>query len=604
MPLLLSLEFDRNFYDAVRSGKLDEVKKMLNNNKTLLNYRFTMVEGNAVQVAVVAGHEEIVSALLDQDIDPTLLKKRNDYGETALTLAAAGGKLRIVEKLVDKNDDLVDVRNSQGYLPVVVAALYGHRDIVHYLFPWSLFNLFVSVREDQRLSTGNINNVQKVPDLREESNQANEKHPINYDQLYQDNFKVLGVSMNTELHGYEQNYNFKLKREDLKTDDKATYYGYSSKHNWFMLFKACIAAEIYDIALDVFKLRPDQCIEEIKKEKAPLVCGNKLMYNGEGGCALLREISKKLFRSNMYHAKPIVLARPMLMAILQGNVDFVEVVTEECPDVLWFEIDGLTLVAHAISKGPEKIYRFACKRPETGHLASLIPDRDGNTLLHQAAKLSPSHFTQFLGPALQMQIELQRFMEMKKKVPMCKGILNKNDKTPKDLFGEEHKKLKNEARRWLKDVATSCSVVATLIVTIMFAAASASPGSNKEDAGICTNLQSKYVTAYIISDAFSMFFSCTSAMIFLGIHTSLFREEDFLIKLPLALMFGLFTLFLSIATMLVAFGIALVIMLRLRFVWISIPLLMIGSIPVIIYAILHVRIFIRVLRLTFSNPTN
>ncbi|XP_052198126.1 ankyrin repeat-containing protein NPR4-like [Diospyros lotus] len=203
-----------------------------------------------------------------------------------------------------------------------------------------------------------------------------------------------------------------------------------------------------------------------------------------------------------------------------------------------------------------------------------------------------------------MQRELQRFKEVEKMAPMCKGLVNNKNQTPKDLFDKEHNDLKNQGRDWLKEIATSCSVVATLIVTIMFAAAFTAPGGYKEDTGMPTYLRSKYFSAYIISDAFSLFFSCTSAMIFLGIHTSLFREEDFLIRLPLALMFGLFTLFLSIATMLVAFGTALVIMLRERFVWISIPLLMLGSIPVSIYAILHVRIFFHVLRLTFRNPTN
>ncbi|XP_052198125.1 uncharacterized protein LOC127805010 [Diospyros lotus] len=624
--------FDKKFYEAVRRGKLDEVKSMLDSDNALLDNRFTKFEENAIQVAVVAGKGKIVSELLARVRDLELLKQKNNYGETALTLAAAGGKKRIVKMLVDKYEDLVDVQNSQGYLPVVVAALYGHMDIVSYLLPWYIFVLFEKEEKDRSLNTGNkVKKVKKVL-LKEESNQAKEKHPKNYDQLYQDNFKFLSVSINTELDGYVQNYNFKVESKDLKPvssspDDDATSYEYSSKHNGFMLFQACIKAGIYDIALAVFKLRPDKCIEEMKKENgatlyplaladlakgkinpffawvydnissARLVCGMKSMDNRVGACDLLREITK-------YQAKPTVLGMPMLMAILQENVDFIKVVIEECPDVLWFEIDGLTLFAHAISKGLEKIYTFAYKRPETGHLASFIPDRDGNTLLHQAAKLSPSPFTQSLGPALQMQRELQRFKEMEKKVPMCKGILNKNNQTPKDLFGKEHKKLKNQAQMWLKDVATSCSVVATLIVTIMFTAAFTAPGGYKEDTGIPTNLRSKYFSAYIISDAFSLFFSCTSAMIFLGIHTSLFREEDFLNRLPLALMSGLCTLFLSIATMLVAFGTALVIMLREHFVWISIPLLMLGSIPVSIYAILHVRIFFHVLHLTFRNPTN
>ena len=185
--------------------------------------------------------------------------------------------------------------------------------------------------------------------------------------------------------------------------------------------------------------------------------------------------------------------------------------------------------------------------------------------------------------------------------PMCRKLKNEHNQTPEDLFIEAHMELKEKARDWLKEIAQSCSVVATLIVTIMFAAAFTVPGGENDDTGIPRKLGSKYFTIYIISDALSLLFSCTSAMIFLGIHTSLFREDDFLFKLPLALMFGLLTLFLSIATMMIAFGIALFIMLREHFMWISIPMLTLGSIPVSIYAILHVRIFIHIFRSTFRS---
>ncbi|XP_052194951.1 uncharacterized protein LOC127803011 [Diospyros lotus] len=540
---------------------------MLASNNALLYNRFTKFEENAIQVAVVAEQEKIVSELLDREIDLELLKEENDYGETTLTLAAAKGRMRIVKMLVNKYDDLADVKNGQGQLPVIVAALYGHKDIVRYLYEWTLLeNLFEGEKEDQSLNTGN-----KVQ--------------------------------------------------------------YQSMNNRFGLFKACIRAGIYDIALEVFKLGPGQCIEEMKEEEGttlyplaladlakekrnrflawvndnisstPLEYGKKYMDNHLPALKLLRRISKELSSLYKYdtETKVTVLGKPMLMAILQENEDFVKIATQDCPDVLWLEIDGLTLFDHAISKGLRKIYKFAFKRPETKLFATVRPDRDGNTLLHRAAKLSSS---QSLGPALQMQIELQRFKEVEKMAPMCKGLVNNNNQTPQDLFVVEHKELKDQGRDWLKEIATSCSVVATLIVTIMFAAAFTAPGGYKEDTGIPTNLKSKYFTVYIISDAFSLSFSCTSAMLFLGIHTSLFREEDFLNKLPLALMSGLFTLFLSIATMLVAFGTALVIMLPENFVWIPIPLLVLGSTPVCIYAILHVRIFIQVLCWTFLNPTN
>ncbi|PRQ53096.1 putative PGG domain-containing protein [Rosa chinensis] len=92
-------------------------------------------------------------------------------------------------------------------------------------------------------------------------------------------------------------------------------------------------------------------------------------------------------------------------------------------------------------------------------------------------------------------------------------------------------------------------------------------------------LKAKAFLIFIISDAISLFSSTTSVMIFLGILTSRYKEDDFLKSLPTKMILGLFTLFLSIATMMITFSAALYILLHGKS-WIIIPVILLSSVPI------------------------
>lgn len=221
------LTFHQSFYEAVQLGNLNDVKKFLDADSSLLTTRFTQLEANVIQVAVLAGQPEIVDELLQRINDPKSLKVKNNYGETTLTLAAAKGKIDIAKKLVSKCDELVGIKNLSGDLPVVQAAHFGHNEMVHYLYS----------RSEKHL----MNTSERA---KEAETYEDEGEP------YGDSLKVLNVSINTELYGSEKSYNFKLVSEDLNQDssghaDAQALTLYSSWHNGFRLFKACITTEIY-----------------------------------------------------------------------------------------------------------------------------------------------------------------------------------------------------------------------------------------------------------------------------------------------------------------------------------------------------------------------
>lgn len=104
-------------------------------------------------------------------------------------------------------------------------------------------------------------------------------------------------------------------------------------------------------------------------------------------------------------------------------------------------------------------------------------------------------------------------------------------------------------------------MVGALIITIMFTAAFTIPDGNNQDTGFPMFSHKRLFRVFIISDALSFISSSTSVLVFLGIVTSRYAEEDFYQSLPLKMMIGHCTLMFSIATMMVAFCVGLLIIL-------------------------------------------
>lgn len=184
--------------------------------------------------------------------------------------------------------------------------------------------------------------------------------------------------------------------------------------------------------------------------------------------------------------------------------------------------------------------------------------------------------------------------------PKYKEMLNSSHKTAQTLFTDQHKKLLEEGEKWMKATAESCTVVAALIATIMFSAIFTVPGGYDQYSGIPIYLNRNSFMVFIVSDAMSLFASSSSLLMFFGILTSRYREEDFLKSLPTKLIVGLSCLFFSIATMMITFGITLVMMLRERFHWVSFPIILLASLPVTLFALLQFPLLVEIFFSTYG----
>ncbi|XP_040374689.1 uncharacterized protein LOC112199320 [Rosa chinensis] len=215
----------------------------------------------------------------------------------------------------------------------------------------------------------------------------------------------------------------------------------------------------------------------------------------------------------------------MFDAAERGNSELFPRLWKANPELLWrVNSNKKTIFQVAVECRQEKVYSliYGLTADHKKVIANAADDKN-NSVVHLAAVLSPSaKLDHISGGALHMQRELQWFKELESLSPLCLEYSNTDEKKPGELFTESHKELMKEGEMWMKDTATSCTVVGGLIITMMFATAFAIPGGNNGDTGLPIFIEYKLFMVFIISAAVSLFSSTTSVLMFLGILITTF----------------------------------------------------------------------------------
>ncbi|KAI3909163.1 hypothetical protein MKW98_012900 [Papaver atlanticum] len=297
----------------------------------------------------------------------------------------------------------------------------------------------------------------------------------------------------------------------------------------------------------------------------------------------------------------------MKMAIRHGSLEFVEVCIQLFPFLIWYEMGGQSMIQMAIAERNETILNLICKESGKEKLDLVTRDDEkGNTILHYAAKLAHSaHRNSVPGAYLQMQREMQWLKGVENMISeKNKFKKNENGDTAHDIFTKEHKELKESGERWFKDTSGSCMLVAALIATVAFASSFTVPGGYISDSksnknGIPVFLEKKLFMVFAVADAFALFSSLTSVLMFLAVYTSRYTEFDFLESLPQKLILGLATLYISMASVLIAFSASLFIVVGEMFTWALIPIVGFSCVPVVLIARLKLPLFFDMIRCTY-----
>ncbi|XP_010256236.1 PREDICTED: uncharacterized protein LOC104596682 [Nelumbo nucifera] len=320
---------------------------------------------------------------------------------------------------------------------------------------------------------------------------------------------------------------------------------------------------------------------------------------------LLEHLVHKVIKLDNQLEVAKLLASSLSVAAKFGVVEFFNVVFQSYPPMLgYFGYTMLSILQNAIVNRQAKIFQFLKKTFGSAIAIGNYRDTSKDTILHSAAKLSTSpQLNSIPGAALRMQSELQWFKEVEKIVPPHFGNLkNSEDMTAQAVFTKEHKHLVVEGEKWMKETATSCSLIAVLIVTVAFAAGFTVPGGYKDNQGIPVFLGSNSFKVFAISDALAFFSSTASLLMFLSIFTTRYTEETFLNALPRKLIFGIMMLFLSVAATMVAFSGGYIIMLDNQFPLVVVLLALLAFAPVTVLALLHIPLFVEVVLSTYRHP--
>ncbi|XP_073005317.1 uncharacterized protein [Typha latifolia] len=248
-------------------------------------------------------------------------------------------------------------------------------------------------------------------------------------------------------------------------------------------------------------------------------------------------------------------ATSCLVAAKNGITEMVEKILENFSVAVLDEDENeKNIILLAVEYRQSHIYKLMHERKIMKDSIFGKVDRKGNSALHLAASFNEKFPWNISGKALQMQWEIKWYKYVMQSMDLeFFATYNNKGETAQELFTTTHKNLVKEAGEWLLKTSESCSVVAALIAGVSFASAATVPGGLNQNSG--DPILSGHIPfqVFAFSALVALCFSVTSLIMFLTILTSRYQEQDFDRSLPAKLIFGLTSLFTSIAAMLVSF---------------------------------------------------
>ncbi|KAM7486092.1 hypothetical protein LguiA_002101 [Lonicera macranthoides] len=504
---------------AALNNDWEKAKEFLEKEPNAVRAFITGVSETALMIAARSSDRlNFVRELLVK-MDPPDLALPNFHGLNALHMAAGSSNTEAAKLIVEKNPLLPNIFDKSLSLPLHVAALFGKREMVLYLLSVT--------KEDVE------------PKLFEGESGVKLVHGLVASGLY-------GIQITCAII---------VGRHRLGTCFDNT-----------LMCQHCIHQPVQDI-LQFPQIRSIQDLKTTNYHAVELVK------------CLCSEIVK------LDHSKAsVILGVPVKTASCIGVHEIIEEILGSFPSAIYLTDEmNRTLFHLAIVNRRENIFNIIYQ-VEHKHVFLRAQDRLMNNCLHLAGSLDLESQQKLnlrnsaAGAALQVQRELQWFKAVEEFIlKQDKEQRNSKGQTPAMVFTESHQDLVKEGEQWMKDTSNSCTIVAALIVTIVFAAAITVPGGNNGDTGFPMFMSSAAFIVFALSDALALFASTSSVLMFLSILTSRYGEADFLYALPKRLIIGLATLFLSIIFMMVAFGATLQIVIGNRGSWIIIPVVALGE---------------------------
>ncbi|XP_042026883.1 uncharacterized protein LOC121774031 [Salvia splendens] len=608
---------DMALHRAALKGDWKAARELLIGNEDLIRTAITEGGEIALHIAAVEGHEYFVQNLL-LNMEEEDVKTRNKKGCTALCFAAAAGHVQIAKLMLEKYPNLANIKGDNGVWPLYMAVLQGFGEMAYVLYPesnigsWTPLekaNLLTSaidselydvaeklVREDKTLAvTSDINGVTPL--------QVLARNPL---ALSCDKSQGFWDKIITNVRSYakmSKTDDMNVKRdasklfaclwdaiESYERDDiEAAIHTEGAGVTDSVRAEAAAHAESARTEVAI----PTESINNVTVEATESTHAETIASTGS-------TTDTESENNETTRVRVVDSSELFFIAAESGNDDFLVELFNNDHNLLYkVNMDRHSIFHVAVLRRYVKVFNLMYELGGTKDLLATYVDNDGNNILHLAGKLAPQNQLDTIpGAAWQMQREVMWFKEVEKLVrPASRHKKNKKGQTPHELFVAEHKGIRAEGEKFMKQTAKSCMMVTMLIATVVFTTAFTVPGGYN-NSGIPILKNERMFVIFPLSEAVATLSSLTSMLMFLSILTSRYSDEDFLKALPIWMVVGVSTLFFSIVAMMALFCSCLLFFER---GWVATTLLLafFGCVP-LMFVVLKYRLLMTILRCTYS----
>ncbi|KAK7840638.1 hypothetical protein CFP56_016384 [Quercus suber] len=301
-------------------------------------------------------------------------------------------------------------------------------------------------------------------------------------------------------------------------------------------------------------------------------------------------------------SKMTKMETPILLAARNGITEMVEYLLKKFPLVIADKSEGKNIVLWAAKNRQTHVLQLLLKQRFVKRKLIHEVDMNENNALHLAAEIGKQRPWLIPGAALQMQWEIKWYEFVKDNMPQhfCYQV-NKDNKTPEEIFNETHEDLVTKGGEWLDKTAESCSVVAALIATVAFATSTAIPGDIDIQHAKANLEGQSTLTIFAISSLVALCFSITALFSFLAILTSRYEQKDFRRDLPKKILLGLTSLLVSITSMLISFCAGHYFMLKNKLKDKAFPVYAATCLPIVFFAIQQLPLYVDIVWAIFKK---
>ncbi|CAJ1948662.1 unnamed protein product [Sphenostylis stenocarpa] len=610
-----------------------DFKEIMKDNRENILKMFDLFENNAIHVATRSNDPKLLKemiALVPEEERWQAMFQKNGEGNTVLHEAVLCKRMEMVkavfavedglqeESSVDEKRSLLEVKNSRGETPFFVAAMHGKLEMLKLMAIHFAMHEMGDFRQHLRrfdeysalhasvigqhfdVAYWLLRMDKELAKLKDKQNLTCLQLLAKMPEAFRSNFQLGPVK--SLLYMDEENVELFKQSKDLesgKMEKRNLRKPVLSDINY--KFWKSMAKEFEGVGRMWKEKKKHKLVEglvnilvqydlswQISCNESKMTRLIRMPYHPFNVPKRRRLSAKKMEeRRSKDDEDPVFDRIPLLIAAKTGIEEIVEKFFEVHPEAIsHVNNDGQNILHVGIRYRQNKILKLIERKGVVESLVHQITKK-GRTILHEIARMDYYKAARLAGVAFQLQDELRWYDKVRSMIPEHYIMhCDVDGHTAEDMLENEHDDMLKEAQKWLKETAQSCSTVAILVATVVFAAAYTVPGGTEN--GTPVLLHSGVFLFFTIMDVVALATSLASVVVFLSILTSPCELWDFHKSLPRKLNLGFALLFLSLMTTMLAFSATMLLTIRLEWKnWTSTLIYSAAFFPVTIFAMIQ-----------------